>query len=363
MQYKDYYAVLGVKRDASQKEIKSSYRKLARKYHPDVNPNNKEAEARFKEINEAYEVLSDEEKRKKYDKFGADWEQFEKMGGAGQQGGFDFNTWAAQQGYAPGGGRTYTYSGSMPGGGGFSDFFEMLFGSERGGFSSMGGDPFGRTRAGTQTVTRRGQDIAHPIEVTLEEAYTGATRRLQMQVEDTCPTCKGTGLQNGKACPTCGGMGAVPRLKTLEVKIPAGVHTGSVVRLAGEGGPGAGSAPKGDLRLEVTVLPHPRFERKGDNLHLTVSVPLYTALLGGEVRVPTLRGTSLALRIPPETQNGRVIRLGGQGMPHLGNPDQKGDMLVKVEAQLPQQLSEQERDLLAQLQRIYNERHTQEGAA
>jgi DnaJ-class molecular chaperone len=357
MQYKDYYSVLGVKRDASQKEIKSAYRKLARKYHPDVNPNSKEAETRFKEINEAYEVLGDEEKRKKYNRFGADWEQFEKMGGAAP-GGFDFNTWAAQQGYAPGGGGR-AYSGTMPGGAGFSDFFEMLFGSERGG---MGGDPFGRTRTGTRTVTRRGEDITHPIEVTLEEAYTGATRRLQMQVEDTCPTCKGTGVQNGKACPTCGGMGAVPRLKTLEVKIPAGVHTGSVVRLAGEGGPGAGTAPKGDLRLEVTVLPHPRFERKGDNLLLTMLVPLYTALLGGEVRVPTLRGTSLALRIPPETQNGRVIRLGGQGMPHLGNPDQKGDMLVKVEAQLPQQLTEQERDLLAQLQRIYNERAEQGGA-
>ena len=361
MQYKDYYAVLGVKRDAAQKEIKSAYRKLARKYHPDVNPNNQEAETRFKEINEAYEVLGDEEKRKKYDRFGADWEQFEKMGSAGQQGGFDFNTWAAQQGYAPGGGRAY--SGSGPGGAGFSDFYDMLFGFERGAYGGMGGDPFGRARAGTRTVTRRGTDLTHPIEVTLEEAYSGATRRLQMQVEDTCPTCKGAGLQNSKPCSTCGGMGAVPRLKTLEVKIPAGVHSGSVVRLAGEGGPGAGGAGRGDLRLDVTVLPHPRYERKGDNLHLSVPVPLYTALLGGEARVPTLRGTSLALRIPPETQNGRVIRLGGQGMPHLGNPDQKGDMLVRVEAHLPQQLTEPERDLLAQLQRIYNERQEPGGAA
>jgi molecular chaperone DnaJ len=368
MQYKDYYAVLGVKRDASQKEIKSAYRKLARKFHPDVNPNSKDAEARFKEINEAYEVLSDEEKRKKYDKFGADWEQYEKMG-AQAPGDFDFSRWASQQGYAGAGGgpQSYrTYSGSMPGGAGFSDFFEMLFGQQMGGGmggvgGGMGGvgggsDPFGRLRTGTRTVTRRGEDVTHPIEVTLEEAYTGTSRRLQFQVEDPCPTCGGTGLQNGKACPTCGGIGVVARVKTLEAKIPAGVHSGSVVRLAGEGALGAGGAPRGDLRLEVTVLPHPRYERKGDNLHLNVPVSLYTAILGGEARVPTLRGTNLALRIPPDTANGRVIRLAGQGMPHLGAPDQKGDLLARVDVQLPQQLTDEERDLFTRLQRIYTER-------
>jgi molecular chaperone DnaJ len=357
MQYKDYYQVLGVKRDATQKEIKAAYRKLARKHHPDVNPGNKDAENRFKEINEAYEVLSDEEKRKKYDRFGSEWEQFEKMGGQpGSTGDFDFSQWAAQQGYAPGG-NYRTYSGTMPGGAGFSDFFDMLFGGERvAGMGGIGGDPFARARVGTRTVTRRGEDLNQPIEVTLEEAYTGTTRRLQLQIEDTCPTCGGTGLQNNKACPTCGGLGVVARMKTLEARIPPGVHTGSVVRLGGEGGPGTGNGPRGDLRLNITILPHPRFERKGDNLHINLPVPLYTAQLGGEVRVPTLRGTTLALRIPPETQNGRVIRLGGQGMPHLGNPDQKGDLLVKVEVQLPQGLTDQERNLYTELQRIYNER-------
>jgi DnaJ-class molecular chaperone len=354
MQYKDYYKLLGVKRNASQKEVKAAYRKLARKYHPDVNPGNNEAETRFKEINEAYEVLSDEEKRKKYDRFGSEWEQFEKMGSQpGGSGDFDFSQWAAQQGYAPGG-NYRTVGGTMPGGADFSDFFDMLFGGER--VAGMGGDPFARARVGTRTVTRRGEDINQPVEITLEEAYTGTNRRLQLQVEDTCPTCGGTGIQNAKACPTCGGLGVVARVKTLEARIPPGVHTGSVVRLGGEGGPGVGGAPRGDLRLNITVLPHRRFERKGDNLHITLPVPLYTALLGGEVRVPTLRGTNLALRIPPETQNGRVIRLGGQGMPHLGNPDQKGDLLVKVEAQLPQELTDQERNLLTDLQRIYNER-------
>lgn len=358
MQYKDYYQLLGVKRDASHKEIKAAYRKLARKYHPDVNPGNKD-ENRFKEINEAYEVLGDEEKRKKYDRFGSEWEQFEKMGGAGAGAGSpDFSQWAAQQGYAPGSGSNYrTYGGTMPGGGGFSDFFETFFGGSMGGGGNVaGGDSFGRARVGARTVTRRGEDINHPIEVTLEEAYTGASRRLQMQVEDTCPTCGGTGIQNARACPTCGGAGVVARTKILEARIPPGVHTGSVVRLGGEGGPGVGGGPRGDLRLNVTVLPHPRFERKGDNLHLNVPVPLYTALLGGEARVPTLRGTNLALRIPAETQNGRIIRLGGQGMPHLGNPDQKGDLLAKVDVQLPQELTDEERNLLTDLQRIYNER-------
>jgi DnaJ-class molecular chaperone len=310
-----------------------------------VNPNSKDAEARFKEINEAYEVLSDEEKRKKYDKFGADWEQYERMG-AQAPSDFDFSRWAAQQGYASGGPQSYrTYGGTMPGGAGFSDFFEMLFGQQMGGgMGGVGGgsDPFGRLRTGTRTVTRRGEDVTHPIEVTLEEAYTGTSRRLQFQVEDPCPTC--------------GGVGVVARVKTIEAKIPAGVHSGSVVRLAGEGAPGAGGAPRGDLRLEVTVLPHPRYERKGDNLHLNVPVSLYTAILGGEARVSTLRGTNLALRIPPDTANGRVIRLAGQGMPHLGAPDQKGDLLARVDVQLPQQLTDEERDLFTRLQRIYTER-------
>ena len=346
MQVKDYYQTLGVKREATDKEIRSAYRKLARKYHPDVNPNNKEAEAKFKEINEAYEVLSDAEKRKKYDKFGADWEQFEKMGGAA--GDFDFGR------YAPGGGGRRVYTGAAPGGEAFSDFFETLFGGG-GARSGMGGDPFGGMRTPGRTVARRGEDFEHPLEVTLEEAFNGTSRRLQMQVEDPCPTCGGSGVQNNRACPTCGGSGLVARMKTIEVNIPTGVHSGSRVRVRGEGGPGSDGQPRGDLFLTVTVLPDPRFERKGDDLTETVPVPLYTMVLGGEARVPTLKGTHLALTIPPGTQNGRVFRLKGQGMPHLGNPAQRGDLLAKMEVQLPRQLSADERQLFEQLKRIYEE--------
>lgn len=346
MQVKDYYSTLGVKRTASDKEIRSAYRKLARKHHPDINPNNKEAEARFKEINEAYEVLSDPDKRKKYDKFGADWEQFERMGGA--PGDFDFSRYGA-----PGGGRVYT--GTAPGGAAFSDFFESLFGG-MGGRGGMGSDPFGGLGGVGRAVPRRGEDFEHPIELTLEEAFTGTSRRLQMQVQDNCPICGGTGGQNNQACATCQGAGVVARLKTIEVNIPAGVHTGSRVRVRGEGGPGSEGQLRGDLLLAVTVTPHPRYERKGDDLLLPVPVPLYTLILGGEVRVPTLKGTHLALNIPAGTHNGRTFRLKGQGMPRLSNPQERGDLLVKVEAQLPQHLTGEERQLFEQLQRIYSEK-------
>ncbi|MGI8588958.1 MAG: DnaJ C-terminal domain-containing protein [Chloroflexia bacterium] len=347
MQVKDYYQTLGAKREATEKEIRSAYRKLARKYHPDVNPNNKEAEAKFKEINEAYEVLSDAEKRKKYDKFGADWEQFEKMGGA--PGDFDFNR------YGGGAGAGRVYTGAAPGGAEFSDFFESLFGGmgTRGRVSGIGGDPFGHGY--TRQVTRRGEDFEHPLEVTLEEAANGTSRRLQMQVEDVCSTCGGSGVQANRTCPTCGGSGVVQRLKTLEVNIPPGVHTGSRVRVRGEGGPGSPGQPRGDLYLVVTVLPHPRFARKGDDLALTVTVPLYTMVLGGEIRVPTIKGTNLALNIPAATQNGRTFRLKGQGMPHLGSPTQRGDLLVKAEVELPKDLTDEERELFEQLKRINSE--------
>ena len=345
MQYKDYYNILGVKKSATEKELKSAFRKLARKYHPDLNPNDREAEARFKEVNEAYQVLSDAEKRKKYDQFGADWERYQHMEGAPE--GFDFSRYAQSYGDGgPSGGVRYTTGEASD----FSDFFEMLFG--RGGRSNA--NPF-YTGGRVRTMPRVGDDHEHGIDVTLEEAFNGTQRILQMEVPEACPTCNGTGITAGKVCPTCNGTGTISRKKRIEVKIPTGVHTGSRIRVAGEGGAGTGGGGKGDLYLRVTVLPNSRFERKGDDLYSTVQVPIYTAILGGEVEVPTPKGTRLALRIPAGTQNGRTFKLTGQGMPHLKQPDRRGDLYARLEVQLPTQLGEREKQLYGELQRIYDE--------
>jgi len=253
---KDYYQILGVSRNASEKEIKQAYRRLARKHHPDLNPGDKSAEAKFKEINAAYEVLSSPEKRKKYDQFGEQWEyaeQFAKSGGQGRVR-WDFGR----------GGTTFEYG----------DIFSSLFGD-----SGTGS----RMRRGP----RRGQDIESPIEVTLEEAYHGSTRVMQLQTEEPCTACGGTGRVGNRVCTICNGAGGKVIPKRLEVKIPAGVRDGSRIRIAGKGSPGRAGGSKGDLYLVVKVLPHKVFERKGDDLYTEVSVPLSTAMLGGEVRLPT----------------------------------------------------------------------------
>jgi curved DNA-binding protein len=306
----DYYAILGVSRNATEKEIRQAYRRLARQYHPDLNPGDKQAEARFKEIGEAYEVLSDPEKRAKYDRYGHNWRQAEaaeqaaRSAGFGGTGGF---------GYRPGG-RVRVEP---------LDFDEGIFGD-------LFGELFGRasrvgaTRGRTRPIP--GQDYEQPIEITLEEAFAGTQRIIQVQSPD----------------------GSVRR---LEARIPPGVTEGSRIRLAGEGGPGVGGAPNGDLYLVVHVLPHSTFERKGDDLYVTVPVPLHVLLLGGEAEVPTPKGTRLALRIPPETQNGRTFRLAGQGMPRLGGSG-RGDLYATVSAVLPTNLSERERELVRELARL-----------
>ena len=350
MQYKDYYTTLGIKRGAGEKDIKSAFRKLARKHHPDVNPGDREAEARFKEISEAYEVLSDAEKRKKYDHFGSDWERYQQSAGA--PGGFDFSQYSQSYG-APDG--DVQYEGFGGGQSGSSDFFEMLFGrTARSGAAGSGGGYYSGGR--TRTAPRIGEDHEEPVEVTLEEAFAGTQRILQLSVPDTCPTCSGRGIVGNKVCATCDGAGVQHRTKHLQVKIPAGVHTGSRVRVAGEGGPGTGGGGKGDLYLRVTVLPNPRFERKGDDVYTTVQTPLYTAVLGGEVEVPTLKGGKLALRIPAATQNGKIFRLGGQGMPRLKDPTKRGDLFARLEVALPGDFTDEEKQLYEELQRIYNER-------
>jgi molecular chaperone DnaJ len=325
MSGKDYYQILGVSRNASEKEIKQAYRRLARKYHPDINPGDKSAETKFKEINAAYEVLSDPEKRRKYDQFGEQWEyadQFAKAGGK-ERVRWDFGR----------GGTSFEY-GDLSG---FGDIFSSLFGDS-------GTGP--RMRRGP----RRGQDIESPIEVTLEEAYHGSARLMQLQTEEPCTACGGTGRVGNRVCTICNGAGGKIIPKRLEVKIPAGVRDGSRIRIAGEGGPGLAGGSKGDLYLVVKVLPHKLFERKGDDLYTEVSVPLSTAILGGEVRLPTLNG-SLSLKIPPETQNGKVFRLAGKGMPQLGN-NRYGNMLAKVKVVLPTSLTEEEKKLFERLRSL-----------
>jgi len=322
---KDYYQILGVSRNASEKEIKQAYRRLARKYHPDINPGDKSAEAKFKEINAAYEVLSNPEKQKKYDQFGEQWEyadQFAKSGGQ-ERVRWDFGK----------GGTSFEY-GDLSG---FGDIFSSLFGD-----SGMGS----RMRRGP----RRGQDIESPVEVTLEEAYHGSTRMMQLQTEEPCTACGGTGRVGNRVCTICNGAGGKIIPKRLEVKIPAGVRDGSRIRIAGEGGPGLAGGSKGDLYLVVKVLPHKLFERKGDDLYTEVSVPLATAMLGGEVGLPTLNG-NLSLKIPPETQNGKVFRLAGKGMPQLGN-SKYGNMFAKVKVVLPTNLTEEEKKLFERLRSL-----------
>ena len=321
MEFQDYYATLGVPKTASEKEIRSAYRKLARKFHPDVNPGNAEAEERFKKINEAYEVLSDPDKRKKYDQLGSRWkeyESYERAQAAAEAAGqsrqpFDFSNLGAD-------GTRYEYRTASPedfedlfgDAQPFSDFFDTFF---------AGGGTRGRTPR-----ARRGRDVEYPLEVSLAEAYRGTRRTLDLQ------------LANGTT-------------RRIEVTIPPGVTDGSRIRVAGQGSPGSNGGPPGDLYLVTAVQPDRRFERNGDDLRTRVAAPLATMVLGGEVHVPTPDGRRLALKVPPNTQDGKAFRLRGQGMPHFGQPDRKGDLHAEVHVHLPERLSDRQRELLEQFAR------------
>jgi curved DNA-binding protein len=301
MEYKDYYKVLGVDRKASADDIKRKYRKLALELHPDKNPGDKQAENRFKEINEAYEVLGDPEKRARYDQLGSSYRAWERTGG--QPGGFDWSQWTS--GF-PGGGVRVEVSdlGDMMGG--FSDFFNTIFG---------GVNPTSPGMRGTRSS--RGRDIEHPITISLQEAYTGTSRTIQL---------------NGKR---------------LEVKIPPGSRNGTKVRISGKG-EGSGRQ-SGDLYLLVQVEKDARFDRKGDELHTSISVDLITAVLGGEVRVPTPTGEVL-LTIPAGSQPGQTFRLKGRGMPNLKSKSRHGDLFAVLEVKIPSKLSEREQELYKELQ-------------
>jgi curved DNA-binding protein len=315
MDYKDYYKILGVPKTASQKEIKAAFRKLARKHHPDVNAGNKEAEAKFKEINEAHEVLGDPEKRKRYDELGANWEAF---GGAGGR---------ARPGAAGGwpGGVRIEYEDLGGGAGGFSDFFRTFFGGGFGAGAPGFGGAAGR-RGGFAGFDADEEEFAAPsadaeadVELTLSEVLKGTTREVRI------------------------GNGGTRR---VEVRIPPGVREGSRVRVAGEGGRGRGRP--GDLFLRVRIAPDPMFERRGDDLATTVHVPLTAAVLGGEAQVPTLDGP-VGIKIPPETPNGQVFRLRGHGLPKPGEKGRRGDLLATLAVDLPRHLTARQKELFEEL--------------
>jgi DnaJ-class molecular chaperone len=299
---RNYYDVLGVSRGAGEKEIRSAYRKLARKHHPDVNPNDKASEALFKEINAAHDVLSDPEKRKKYDKYGDNWEHADEIE-------------RAQRSRGAGG----FYGGYNPGGSTEVHFEDVDLGDLFGGiFGRGGGGGSGRARQSRA----RPAPAEYPIEVSLEEAFHGATRTLATE----------------------GDHGDTRR---IEVKIPPGVDTGSRVRIAGEGTAGF-NGQRGDLYLVITVRPEARFERKGDDLYVDVETPLTTPVLGGEVTVHGIE-KKVALKLPPATQNGQTFRLAGLGMPHLGAPARRGDLFARVKVRLPKDLDEGAKLLFSQL--------------
>jgi curved DNA-binding protein len=298
MEYKDYYKVLGVSRTADADEIRRAYRKLALKYHPDKNPGDKEAEERFKDINEAYEVLGDASKRARYDQLGASYRAYQRTGAS--PGGFDWSQWMSG---APGGVRVEVGDLGDIFGGGFSEFFNAIFG--------------GMTGRGAEAGRRsRGRDIEQPVRITLHEAYNGTTRTVRVDG------------------------------RRLEVKIPAGSHTGTKVRVPERGEQALGRP--GDLYLVVEVEPDPQFERQGDDLYVEVPVDLYTAVLGGEAKVPT-PGGNVVLTIPAGSQPGQLMRLSGRGMPRLREKDRNGDLYARLKVEIPRHLGKRERELFEEL--------------
>jgi curved DNA-binding protein len=310
MDFKDYYGILGVSPNAEKKVIQQTFRQLARKYHPDVNPGNKEAEEKFKTINEAYQVLSDAEQRKKYDELRAQYQEWQQRGDRQQD--FDWQNWAAQ----PGKGRRVQYANredledlfgsESP----YSDFFNNIFGQVRRSGS-------GRNR-GTPPRPHRGRDVEYEVDLTLKEAFQGADRLLEIDGH------------------------------RIQASIPPGVRTGSRVRLSGQGEPGQNNGPGGDLYMIINILPNDTFEREGDDLHIDLPVDIFTAIAGGETRIPTLE-RPLILKIPPQTNAGRSFRLRGKGMPHLGDPKTRGDLFALVRLVLPESLTDQEINSIREL--------------
>lgn len=322
MEYKDYYKILGVDKKASQEEIKKAYRKLARKYHPDANPDDQKAEEKFKDISEAYEVLGDPEKRKKYDQLGANWQQYQQAGNGGGAG-FDFEEFMRHQGFGGKGGgrRTHTtFEGDFDDlfGGGFSEFFESIFG---GGFgqrkrsSGNAGSAFGGQ--GKQRAFK-GQDLKANLEIAMADAYNGGDKVINLQGQ------------------------------RLRIKLKPGIKDGQTLRLKGKGEQGMNGVQAGDLLLTINVMDAPGYERKDNDLYVDMPVDLYTAVLGGTNYVNVF-GQQLKLKVPAETQGGTVLRLKGKGFPDYNNPAQKGDLYAKVQITIPKKLKQKEKKVFKEL--------------
>ncbi len=362
-QREDYYKTLGVKRTSTQDEIRKAYRRLARKYHPDVNPGDKSAEEKFKEISEAYDVLSDQKKREVYDNYGTYSETIRDASARGASPGgpgFDFDWSVFNQGQQPG-------AGGATGGGGFRDIFSDLFGT--------------RTATSARPQPQRGNDLEIPLALSFEEAINGLTTNINVRRTEACPNCSGSGESkgamivcpscngNGKistgsgflkldqtcgdcngtgkrrpTCQNCHGKGVVPKYETVRVRIPAGVDTGSRVRVIGKGEAGIKGAPPGDLYIVTNVSPHAVFTRKGDNIYCTIPITLPEAALGAKIEVPTVSGKA-QLRIPPGTQSGQIFRLREKGAPSLRGST-RGDEYIEVKIVLPKIIDEDSKNLL-----------------
>lgn len=371
MEYKDYYKILGVDKNASAKDIKKTYRKLARKYHPDVNPDNTEAEAKFKEINEAYEVLKDKEKRKKYDEFGKYYAEGggspgSGFPGGGQQGAYGYQTYPGGSKYTAGDmGDLESILGRS---GGFSDFFESLFGGRikkkqaRGGkacdrpYTYQAGPDMGGINydmGSFQQQPQKGNDIESPIDLTLKESAFGTNKVLEFNKETVCHECGGSGVKGSMMCQLCHGKGVVFKLRRLEVTIPPGVKDGSKVRMKGEGALSRTGGNPGDLYLVVKIKHHPYFELKDGDLYCDVPITITEAVLGAEIDVPTLKGR-LTMKIPSGTQTGRVFRLREQGFPSLNNSKKNGDFFVITRIVIPEKINDDEKKLFEQLKEFHH---------
>lgn len=374
MDYKDYYKILGIPKTATEKEIKAAYRKLARQHHPDVNQNSKSAEDKFKDVGEAYEVLSDPDKRGKYDQYGDQWKAYSQAPGG-------FNPGAGN------GGGVYSDFGGM-GGGGIEDLLSSIFGGQGGQGGQSGG--FGGFNSGGRSAQRApAQDVEHPVQITLEEAFSGTSKSFTLNMPESCSRCSGSGAVSsgrGKPCTMCGGTGKVKgnrgffgnntcpqcggtgqelevcpecqgdgtvtvQRKLRDIKIPPGISDGQRIRLSGQGPNGA------DLYLKISVRAHANFERNGDDLATDFEIPYTVAALGGDAQVQTFSGPR-TLHVPAGTQSGQNFRVGGEGMPSLKTKGTKGNLIAKAKVIVPKTLGSKERELLMEIAKLREEKVT-----